>query len=179
MRNIQRVLTIAALALLAACGDDGTGASGDTLTQVEVAALMSTLGGSTSDLNVTNLPVDANGRFSLNTACPQGGRITSAGQVTERTQTRMVFDLSVEYQDCQQSSQAGVFKIDGSLREAGDFQFGQSLESFSMEMSLTGDFDWWLGDRAGSCDIDVEFSFAQNDYSVTGTICGESAISLN
>ena len=179
MRHIPRNLAIPALALLAACGDDGTGASGDDLTQVEVAALMSTFGGSTANLNITNVPVDGNGRFSLDTACPQGGRITSAGQVTERSQTRMVFDLSVEYQDCQQPSNAGVFKIDGGFREAGNFQFGQSLESFSFEMSLTGDFDWWLGDRSGSCDIDVELTFAQEDYSITGTICGEPASGLN
>jgi hypothetical protein len=179
MRPIPRILTAPVLVLLAACGDDGTGTSGDALTQVEVAALMSTLGGSTAELDITDVPVDGSGRFSLETACPQGGRITSAGQVTERTQTRMVFDLSVEYQDCQQPSNAGVFKIDGGFREAGNFQFGQSLDSFSFEMSLAGDFDWWLGDRSGSCEIDVEFAFAQEDYSITGMICGEPAASLN
>jgi hypothetical protein len=178
MRHISRIFAIPALALLVACGDDGTGASGDTLTQTEVAALMSALSGSTAELNPTGLVVDGSGRFSLDEPCPQGGRMTGAGQVTEQTQTRMAFDVTVEYQDCQQASEAGVFKLDGGLREVGSFVFSQTNMSF--ELSLTGDFDWWLGDRSGNCEIDLEMAFAQPDaMTFTGTICGEPATSLH
>jgi hypothetical protein len=178
MRNIPRILTIPALVLLAACGDDGTGPGGDTLTETEVAALMSTLSGSTAELSPTGFAVDGSGRFSLDEPCPQGGRMTGAGRVTEQSQTRMAFDLSLEYQDCQQASGAGVFQLDGSLREVGSFVFSQSSPSF--ELSLTGDFDWGLGDRSGNCEIDLEMAFAQPDaVSFTGTICGEPASALH
>jgi hypothetical protein len=175
MRYTRPIWALCALALLSACsGDDGTGLQGDPLTKDEITALMSAIGAATGDLDPTELGIGSGGQFSLDQPCAQGGRVTGSGTATQQGQNRLAFDMSIRYRECRQASEAGVFTLDGTLRQRGSFEFDEEIESLAFDFDLTGDFDWWLGERSGSCEIDVEIGFAQPaSFTLSGTICGE------
>ncbi len=180
MHRTRTIWALCALALSACSGDDGTGPTGDLLTQGEITALMSSIGSSAGDLDPVALGIDAGGgQFSLDLPCAQGGSMTGSGSATPQSGDRLGFDMSIRYRDCRQPSGAGVFTLNGDFRQQGSFLFDETMESLEFDFDLSGDFDWSLGERSGSCEIDVEIAFAQPaSFILSGTICGEPVDSL-
>lgn len=175
MRNASRIFATGALVLLAACGDDGTGPGdgGDALTQAEIGALLSAFGATTLDAGTGSIGED--GQITTTFECSLGGDIQTTGTVTEDDPGETSFDFTMAYRGCREQSQAGTFLIDGSLREVGRVSFDQDAQSLTFEVDLTGDFDWELDDRSGSCRIDVQLALTEASPTVTytGSLCGE------
>jgi hypothetical protein len=180
MHSRARISMVLGTLLVVGCsGDDGTGPGDDTLTDGEVLALFDALGESVAGLEDAAFEVSGSGQFDAEYPCPRGGDIDGSGTASESAGNRLTFDFTINYHDCKQDSESGIFTLDGSLREQGFFQFDETFETLSFEFALTGDVDWWLGDRSGSCEIDVEMMFEDEDtFALSGTICGEPVDSL-
>jgi hypothetical protein len=178
MHGHRRIGAVCALALLTACGDDGTGPGDDTLTDAEIVTLMETIGEPTV-FDPTALQLDASGRLTLDEPCPQGGRVTGSGSISEPSQSRLAFDASLRFRACRHETEAGLLELDGTFRQVGSLQIDASFENVSGEISLDADLDWRLGDRSGTCAIDMDMSFEDADaVRVSGTICGQAATDL-
>lgn len=121
-------------------------------------------------------------------ACPLGGQVELAGMFVDGSVAdtlRIVSDFTAAHRGCQFSHGGLQFTVDGApeVRERTVVVIVGFLEHFSLEGSVTGGLDWQLGDRSGSCDVDLVLS-GEPDLSGTepsvagvlsGTLCGHEA----
>lgn len=112
-------------------------------------------------------------------ACPGGGQITRADEVTEAMAAdtaRLLTRVTLDPEGCVLSSGGYEFTVDGNpdvQLEVNITIVGSTFE-FLFDGSLTGGLDWQLDDRSGTCMIDLTLGVMLADppaASFSGTMC--------
>lgn len=194
----MRKLLILPLFLVAACGGDGTGATGtDQLTAEQAAqlnramfGLVSGLAGSGvpdgASLNLSAGPLSQENTFTSpiheRVPCTPSGNIDLDGEITigfddVSSLLTMTADISAEPRSCAYRMENGdVIKISGDPDLDIEMTIagvpGEPLST--MQVRETGAFKWTQGESSGRCAVDLTSSLAAATQmvTVTGTFCG-------
>jgi len=183
-RSVIAVLLAGALAAGCSEGTTDPPDTGEPLSAAESVALFEAMRAVQGDTAPTIIGGSENGIVA---ACPEGGQVSRTltfedGSVADTV--RLTWDFTAAPAGCQVSHAGLQFTVDGApgVRERGAFVFVGFFEGFRMEGSVTGQLDWRLADRSGSCAIDLALS-GEPDLSGTeptvagvlsGTLCGHA-----
>jgi hypothetical protein len=156
---------VAALALLAACGDSPSDPSDPSDAELLTLALS---------------PAATSG--SQGTApCPAGGNVIGTGSSNSSTDgeiTTLTFDLSVEYVSCAQTFGQRTVTLDVDARRVGLIRVrvppGGPTELLEAGYAVTGTLRYRGDGFDLTCELDVTTTFqpAAKRYSVVGEVCG-------
>lgn len=153
----------------------------EPLTLEETEALYFALYGFATD-TTPSTPSDDEAVFT----CPLGGQIKATGDFDQEfagDTTRLTTEMVLDPDGCVTGHEGQVFTlVDGSpdIRLQLTISFVSSFEAIGLDGSMTGGVDWELGDRSGTCMIDLIIS-ATLDLSgaeptgeggATGRMCG-------
>ena len=114
-------------------------------------------------------------------ACPLGGQVTAAIDIREEMAAdtaRLTTNVTLDPDGCVLSSEGYEFTVDGNPNFNFTLTLGivASTFEFFVEGSATGGLDWTLGDRSGTCMIDLTFGLDQSGPEpaaiASGTMCG-------
>lgn len=191
------ILAVTALLAAAAC-DDATG-PGDALTQAEANALAEIILGQTlaageeggfATQTVANpllaaAPVSIDRETTVSLSCPLGGSFSAARTVSGTVDSETgAMDLSIAlvqtHDGCGvRSAESGTeFTLDGApnITSTQDFTT-DGTGAFTLDGAMSGAVDWASGDRAGRCEISLEYAGSGDgqggfSMSLSGTMCG-------
>ena len=192
------VATLLSVSSFAGCGGDPVGLEGDPISEAEIQAIFSALGGAFSSLS--NTPAQASAvpggpaavsvsqSFDTSVPCARGGAIDASGDVSgnvddETFASDLRFELTLEPSGCVVATEDGTITVDGSPNVRFEIDSAFSDASISMDGSQAGGLRFTTSDgRTGVCGIDVAFSTVIElgstgtaQQAVSGTICGVSA----
>ena len=114
-------------------------------------------------------------------ACPAGGQVRVSGSVVEGQAAdtlRLETDFTAAPTGCRFSQDGLEFTVDGSpgIREHTVVVIVGFFDSFGIEGSVTGDLDWRLDGRSGSCALELtlrgEPDLSGTEPSVDGMFSG-------
>ena len=180
--NAMRPLFAVLLAGVVAVGcQDNPTAPAEALTLEETEALYFALYGFATD-TTPSTPSDD----ELVYTCPRGGQVRATGDFSEETAgdtTRVSTEIVLDPERCVTGHEGYEFTlVDGnpSIRMRLTMSFVSFFEGIEMDGSMTGGVDWELGDRSGTCMIDLvisgtlDFSGPEpaGGGSATGRMCG-------
>lgn len=201
--RIVRALTLVAAVGIAACGDDDPVATGDALSETEVAALSSIVLESAFSATAQGLggaPAAVGGPqpapFSFSTdiettvPCALGGTVQLNGSATasgdDATEEFMVaYNVTQAFSECVSISEETEqeFTISGSLGLTATADFsslsGENGISFDTNTQLNGSINWSTDDgRSGTCPVTLTSEATSTGDSITatttGSVCGTS-----
>ncbi len=180
---------------LTACSDDSTGPTSN-MTQQEAQEVAQAVtqqlgflgfagaGASVQpDLQVGNETAEQTGDvdFDFQQSCPGGGNVAFSGTFsTSGDGTSTSLDADIEYNDCTQTPEQRTITLNTNpvFDLTSTFQLVSDNE-FQMDSDLTGDFDWNIDGKSGSCglnlstDVTVTVSQDQSSATVTATTTGQ------
>ncbi len=193
-RNIVRSLALVAALGVAACGDDGPVATGDPLTEAEVAALSEIILTSAflSPSGAPNFveggpqgaPVSFSESVELTVPCEGGGSVnltgSASGTVDDETgEFDLAFSLGQAHSSCVATAQnEQTFELDSSMSLVFNFEgtFDQEVTTLDWDGALTGSVDWETGEKSGGCSVDLSYAASFTGQSITastnGAVCG-------
>lgn len=176
-------LLLAAFALAAGCGGDDMTEPNDTepstLRVDEAQWLFSSIRGLQTDPHIQILHASED---SIVAACPAGGqvRITGAPITEEVADTlRFGYDYTVAPTGCQFVGEGETLTVDGDpgVRDRSIITMVGVAEEISLEGTVAGTLEWRLGDRFGSCQIDMvvsgDFQTSPTGPAVVATMAGK------
>lgn len=193
------LLAIAFSAGLAACGEDSTGPS-DSLSEAEAQAVAQVLlsqtfeagdpssagpGAVAAQYPVASAPVEFGSEGDITLPCPLGGSLAVARSLSgtfddETGELSFDFSLTSVHQQCavQPEELEDVLVLSGAPNLASTLELDQDAQgAVTVAGSIIGAVGWELGDRAGTCEVSVNFSgtgTAEGSASnaVSGSVCG-------
>jgi hypothetical protein len=174
--NPKPLTAVLLTALIAIGCEDSTTEPAEPLTLQETEALYLGLQHVAMDTMPEIISATADGAVI---ACPQGGQLTFSGGTTEEQAVdtaRLATNITLVPDGCMLSSEGHTFTLDGNPNvqlEVNITLVGTTFE-FLFDGSLTGGVDWQLGDRSGTCMIDLtlEVEIAEPPTSTfSGTMC--------
>lgn len=192
MRSPIRHVTLAAVVVLAACGDDSVSPS--TLTEAEAEELAGAIFSQSLGQALTIQPVPAqtsegpsavtfSETVDVTAPCPMGGQVSISGSIEGETDDQtgagqIDFDMSVVHASCVvQGEQGTQFTLTGDPSLGFAFTMttdGEQNASFSG--SISGGIDWATEDKEGTCSIGFDLSGESSptgfSFQTAGTICG-------
>jgi hypothetical protein len=193
----SKVCILALTALLAAACDDATG-PGDALTEAEATELAEIIfsqsvvaadqGGfapaTVAGLPLAYAPVNVDNETTVTLSCPLGGSFSAARSVsgTVDTETGAVdVDVSLVQTHTECGVRGAESGTDFTLDGAPNVTSTQSLTTdgagaFTLSGGISGAVDWVSGDRAGRCEISLEYSGSGDgqgslSMSLSGRMC--------
>ena len=169
------LFTAVLAAVLGACSDSATEPA-EPLSMDETEALYLGMQQLAGDSTPEIISVTPDGAV---VACPGGGQITRADEVTEEMApdtARLLTRVTLDPEGCMLSSEGYEFTVDGNpdVRLEVNIAIVGSTFEFLVDGSLAGGLDWQLGDRSGTCVIDLTLNveIAQPPTaSFSGTMC--------
>ena len=198
MSLFKRAGAVACAAVVAMGCGNGTGPTGDLLSDAEVEALagalmgtalgegLGDLGGAQSQHSehvVNAEPVTFN--FSINEtgSCPGGSgtvQITGSlsGTIDDQTgEGTLALDFTQTMNACVFETAAGLFTVSGdpNIRMSGDMSWNAEGPTGESTFGYKGGFAWSDSEgRSGTCGIDVSIAWSATSASFSGKICGNS-----
>lgn len=118
--------------------------------------------------------------------CPLGGQVRVTGDFSDETAgdtARVTAEIVLDPEECRVEHDGYEFTlVDGNPNVRMEFtmSFVEFFEGIGFDGTMTGGVDWRLGDRSGTCMMDLVIS-AMMDFSgtepivdggATGTMCG-------
>lgn len=193
-----RILSLAAAATLAACGDDGTGPEAD-LSQAEAVALAEIIA-SSAFMGAGYVPTDGTAAgapartpwtvddelIAESLPCEFGGTVSVEGSLTaegddEEGWAEAELSLTQTHDGCGAAAQDGTrFTLSGAPNVTANFSVSVSEESISLDGGYGGALEWETDGRSGKCTIDFDIAIDVNAGAETasvdmgGTVCGIS-----
>lgn len=164
-RTLARLHAVAALALLAACGDSPSDPSDLSDTELLTLALTPSAGSGSSGT----------------APCPAGGNVVGTGSSNSSTNgeiTTLIFDLSVQYVSCAQAIGQRTVTLDGDVSRTGLIRFrvppSGPTELLEAGWELVGTLRYRGDGFDLTCALDVTTSYqpSAGHYSVLGEVCG-------
>ncbi len=193
MKSSVRILALASMLAVAACGDDGV--SPGNLTEDEAQELATAVFSQSLfealALNYDQLAQAEGGpQLAMYTAtveatgdCPLGGTVAIDATVDVETDDQtgagsIDFEIDLVHASCMVQGQMGnEFTLTGNPSLGFDFLMetdGQDNSEFSG--SVTGALDWSTANKEGTCSISYEFSGAATadsfSFQTAGNVCG-------
>lgn len=180
--NRAGIVAVACTLALGACSDS-TEPEEETLAMEEATALLIAL--RTVGVDTTVIPIFASAD-SIIVPCPLNGTAKLVGTIEEgepiEGSATLKTDFVVTPRGCGIIGGGFAFTVDGnpSVRDIVSTSINVATFEILVEGTLNGTLDWNLGDRTGTCAIDLtlsgepDFSGAQPGFSAsyTGTLCG-------
>lgn len=183
----RRLLSVALLASMAACGSDATAPANtqnaftvQEATTVaaaiftEISRALST-SGFAFDVAPAAAVVPTTGTATVNSTCASGGTVTGTYTYTNNFGTdgtgTSTGTMSVATHSCKISTGTRVIAVDGQLTYTFSMTFAQNVALDTFNWRGTGSFTW----SGGNCVIDYSMKYtgaATGKYTITGTICG-------
>ena len=175
------ILAVFFAVALVACNDSTTEPTAP-LTLEETEALYQGLSELARDTTAEVISMTSDG---VVLACPLGGQVTALVDFREEMAAdtaRLISHTMLDPDGCVLSSEGYEFTLDGNPNVQIDLTLAivESTFEFLVEGSMTGGVDWQLGDRSGSCMVDLTLA-VDSDLSgaepmvkatVSGTMCG-------
>ncbi len=179
MSNARIILPAAVALVLGAAACTDTTEPPEQLTEEEARDL---LDGYRTLQTLTDPDVVSESEDGAVIACPLGGQAEFTGTAGEEfagDTARINLDIRVNPMGCGVSGNGTEFTLTGdpSVREEITVEIVGFFESFDISGGTVGTLAWELGDRSGTCDIDLELG-AEPDLSnptdpgVNGTLSG-------
>lgn len=191
-------LVLAAAFTFAACDDEVSEPAGDLAADeaADVAVALSDIGYETMSVELAAdafaaagpmgaPPIDVTHEFERTHPCPRGGQIVVAGTsvgVIDRDSQHVVIDTDAikTHESCVVATRRGEVELNGApnIAMSAHFERREGLPSGPQSLSLEGGFSWQAvaGERAGTCEIDVDVVWQRSDGSgsrtVNGFVCG-------
>jgi len=160
MKVARLMMSVIALALVAACGDDME--PEEALTEEEAIALFDSRESVGSLLGDTTNLISSSGN-SATYRCPKGGQVTMvitgfSADTTMADTARITLDVQTTPSGCKTTAGNREFTLDGdpSVRERMEIEL-VGFEA-SASGSSKGGLKWTLDDRSGSCEMDLTFT---------------------
>lgn len=182
-RRLRPLLAVLSAITLAAACNDSTEPEEDTLTDTEVVALVEALvvlgQGEGSDTSDVPLPSEAD----TTVACPLGGEMDVVVALAADDQGVIQINVALTPNGCMVSRGGVDFTLDGNpdIRSSGQVTLSLT-EPVRVRQEITGNVAWEVGDRAGSCGLElamageIEIDLSSPDPpelvgTLTGTAC--------
>ena len=189
----RRFAVFAALLILAGCGDDPMGSTGDKLTRSEAMAIAATVESSGSSAatmqgnaaaaenQVNSPPTTINLQQEVSLPCPSSGRIAAKLDLSvvvdaEARSFKLDADGSLAHNNCGFPHEGVTLTVNGDpdIDFAIHSEIAGGQPSGSATSSAKGAFKWTASDgRSGRCIIDIETitNFATKKRTTEGQVC--------